>query len=103
MFACIAVCGISAWKGRRGVDGTGPLALLVVTVVLSLSTNRILAKQTWVIFAYAYMTGYAFHERRSAASWNRTTVRHAVGADGVPLILLPDGPLEAPRSRTVRR
>lgn len=72
LFTCIGMCCVAAWMGRRGPAAAGPPALMIVMLLLSLSSNKLLAKQTWVIFAYAYVSRYAHLVNRPAPSGRRT-------------------------------
>ena len=100
MFVCIGMCGVSAWFGRRRQGGAGPLALMIVMLMLSFSANKLLAKQTWVIFAYAYVSGYAHWVNRAAPSRRR---RNA-GAGLAPgcVVRLPGGGARLESNRTRR-
>ena len=57
LMICLALCIRGAWKARAGPRSTGPLALVVVVLMLSMDTNWSASKQGWTILAYAAVSG----------------------------------------------
>jgi O-antigen ligase len=102
MALCLGMCGWFAWIGRRGREGAGPIALLIVTLLLSLSGNRILSKQTWIVFAYAYVSGYAYRGTRVAPAWPFAPAGTAVRQPRVVPLRRSSNPLESQSRRAAR-
>ena len=58
-FAGVWICSRAAWKARALTFGILPLALMIALLVLNLSMNWILTKQTWLVFAFALASSSA--------------------------------------------
>lgn len=49
----LGLCGIGAWRARRGPHGVVPLALLATVMMANVSGNWIASKLLWITLAYA--------------------------------------------------
>jgi O-antigen ligase len=60
----LAMCARAAWRGRKGVQGPLPLALLVAVLTVNLSGTYYVTKWFWLILAYALASATYVRRRR---------------------------------------
>lgn len=67
-FAGVWLCARAAWKARVMTFGVLPLVLTITLLVLNLSMNWILAKQAWLVFAFALASSSALPRHPKGAT-----------------------------------
>ena len=63
----LAMCARAAWRGRQGVQGLLPLALLVSVLTMNLSGTYYVTKWFWLILAYT-LASETYVRRRTSRS-----------------------------------
>jgi O-antigen ligase len=65
MFAAgFSYVALEAWRARTGPEGILPFALLISTVVISMSLGWIASKMAWMLLAYPLVAGEAIRSRK---------------------------------------
>jgi hypothetical protein len=64
MTAALVLVSFAAWRARRGVEGTLPLALLASVMAHNLSLDLLRVKLFWFVLAYASACGSVVREKQ---------------------------------------